>query len=121
MHGDNGLGGVKVGTPTTVPVDPATCSAAQFIVRACRSRPGEVTIIALVRFERLPFVTRRCVTCFYKQGPMTNLSLALLLDPELPKLVRRIVTMGGSFCHVGNITSMAEANGIYFVYVYVAL
>jgi inosine-uridine nucleoside N-ribohydrolase len=43
-------------------------------------------------------------------GPLTNLALALLLEPELPRLVRRVVVMGGAVAFPGNISPVAEAN-----------
>lgn len=43
-------------------------------------------------------------------GPLTNLAIALLLEPALPRLFREVVVMGGAFAHQGNITSHAEAN-----------
>ncbi|CTP92711.1 inosine/uridine-preferring nucleoside hydrolase [Xanthomonas translucens pv. poae] len=43
-------------------------------------------------------------------GPLTNIALALKLDPTLPQRVRRFVVMGGAItCH-GNITPAAEFN-----------
>lgn len=50
--------------------------AAHFIIRTVRKYPHEVTI--------------------YEGGPMTNLALAISLDPELPQLARELVFMGGS-------------------------
>ena len=46
-------------------------------------------------------------------GPLTNLALALQLDPELPRHVREVVLMGGAFGthgHGGNMSPVAEAN-----------
>ncbi len=43
-------------------------------------------------------------------GPLTNLALALRAEPTLPRLLRRLVIMGGSYDHRGNITPVAEWN-----------
>ena len=51
--------------------------AADAIVRLADQNPGALTIIAV--------------------GPLTNLAVAMLLDPELPRKVDRIVIMGGNF------------------------
>ena len=87
VHGDNCLGGVQL------PVAPRQAEptfAAQFIVDACRARPGEITLVAV--------------------GPLTNLALALRIEPALPKLVRGVAIMGGSARASGNITPAAEFN-----------
>ncbi|MGP4024772.1 nucleoside hydrolase [Actinomadura sp. 3N407] len=86
-HGRDGLGDTHLPEPAGRPV--AEPAAAQ-IVRLARARPGELTLLAT--------------------GPLSNLGLALLLDPELPSLVREVVVMGGAFDHPGNITTHAEAN-----------
>ena len=94
VHGLNGLGDIAThlhAKATTRPVDPKQCSAAQFIVDSCRARPGEVVILAL--------------------APLTNLALALLLEPQLPKLVKRVYIMAGALASAGNVTPLAEANG----------
>lgn len=46
-------------------------------------------------------------------GPLTNVALALKLDPTLPSRVARFVVMGGAVTGHGNITPAAEFN-IYF-------
>ena len=61
------------GQPTTKPADE---DAAHFLVRMVRKYPHEVTI--------------------YEGGPMTNLALAISLDPQFPELARELVFMGGS-------------------------
>ena len=43
-------------------------------------------------------------------GPLTNLALALKLDPTLPSRVARCVVMGGAVTAHGNITPAAEFN-----------
>ena len=61
------------GQPTTRAVDE---DAAHFLIRMVRQYPHEVTI--------------------YEGGPMTDLALAITLDPEFPKLAKGLVFMGGS-------------------------
>ena len=43
-------------------------------------------------------------------GPLTNLALALRLDPSLPDRLGRVVVMGGAVTGQGNITPWAEFN-----------
>lgn len=87
VHGDNGLGGVELPTSVARPVD---ASAAEAIVELARSRPQEIRVLAI--------------------GPLTNLALALDLEPRLPELVRDVVVMGGAALAPGNTTPAAEAN-----------
>jgi purine nucleosidase len=61
------------GQPTT---KPSGEDAAHFLIRMVRKYPHEVTI--------------------YEGGPMTNLALAISLDPEFPALAQQLVFMGGS-------------------------
>jgi inosine-uridine nucleoside N-ribohydrolase len=87
VHGTDGLGNVGAPAPTR---KPAEGSAPEFIVSTARRHPGEVTIVAV--------------------GRLTNLALALALEPRLPELVRDVVVMGGSAGAGGNVTPVAEAN-----------
>ena len=57
-------------------IKPAAEDAAHFLVRMVRKYPHEVTI--------------------YEGGPMTNLALAMAIDPEFPELAQELVFMGGS-------------------------
>jgi inosine-uridine nucleoside N-ribohydrolase len=61
------------GQPTTRPADE---DAAHFLIRMVHKYPHEVTI--------------------YEGGPMTNLALAISLDPQFPQLAQELVFMGGS-------------------------
>jgi inosine-uridine nucleoside N-ribohydrolase len=61
------------GQPTTRPADE---DAARFLIRMVHKYPHEVTI--------------------YEGGPMTNLALAISLDPQFPQLAQELVFMGGS-------------------------
>ncbi len=85
-HGENGLGGVQFPEPTIKPVDE---KAPELMRRIIRNSPGEITLIAI--------------------GPLTNLALAFREDPELPRMLKGIVLMGGSLSR-GNITPAAEFN-----------
>jgi inosine-uridine nucleoside N-ribohydrolase len=87
VHGTDGLGGLGLPAPEGHPVE---MSAAEQMVRLARQYPGELTLLAI--------------------APLTNVAIALLLEPELPRLFREVVVMGGAFDHQGNITSHAEAN-----------
>jgi purine nucleosidase len=46
-------------------------------------------------------------------GPLTNVALALRLDPTLPERIARLVVMGGAVTGHGNISAAAEFN-VYF-------
>jgi purine nucleosidase len=86
-HGPEGIGYAQL--PTTerqlTPHD-----AAEAWVLAAQAHPGELIGIAT--------------------GPLTNLALALRKEPSLPKLLRRLVIMGGAFDYRGNTTPVAEWN-----------
>ena len=70
------------------PADPR--HAVDFILDTVRANPGEITLVAT--------------------GPLTNLGLALLQEPDLAGLVRECIIMGGTFGCPGNITPVVEYN-----------
>ena len=72
-HPPDQLGEMPEGKPTTKPLDE---DAAHFLLRMVRKYPHEVTI--------------------YEGGPMTNLALALSIDPDFAGLAKELVFMGGS-------------------------
>ena len=88
IHGADGLGNLANRVATTNTVDPR--ASAQFIVDMAHAHPGEITLVAV--------------------GPLGNLSLALKLEPELPKLLREVIIMGGTIDEPGNVSPVAEAN-----------
>jgi purine nucleosidase len=86
-HGPAGLGYAQLPPTQREPTD---YDAAEAWIRAAHTHPG--TLIGLV------------------SGPLTNLALALRAEPDLPRLLRRLVIMGGSFDYRGNTTPVAEWN-----------
>ncbi|MEE2030593.1 nucleoside hydrolase [Rhodococcus chondri] len=86
-HGPRGVGYAELPAPTR---GPSERSAAEAWVELTRAHPGELTGLVT--------------------GPLTNLALALRLDPELPERLHRLVVMGGCFNHPGNTTPTSEWN-----------
>ena len=87
VHGDDGLGNTGL-PPATLPLSPL--SGAELIVQTAREHPGDLHIIAT--------------------GPLTNLALALAIEPRLTELVAHVTIMGGAAEAPGNETAAAEAN-----------
>lgn len=86
VHGPEGFGDLPAMAPSR-PADPR--SAMEFIVETINAHRGEVTLCPL--------------------GPLTNIALALQLDPTIADKVKEVVIMGGGIAR-GNITDWAEAN-----------
>jgi purine nucleosidase len=80
VHGRDGFGDAGLPPPSgRVQAE----HAALAMLRLSQQHPGEITFVML--------------------GPLTNLALALKLDPGLPRRVRRLVVMGGAVTGRGNI------------------
>lgn len=90
VHGRDGLGDVGF-SPATRGAEAE--HAALAILRLSHAHAGRLVLVAL--------------------GPLTNVALALKLDPSLPQRVARLVVMGGAVTAHGNITPAAEFN-VYF-------
>jgi purine nucleosidase len=86
-HGTSGLDGVTLPGPT-IPLD--SRHAVALIIETVLSRPaGEITLVAT--------------------AALTNLALAVRLEPRIVERVREVVVMGGAYAG-GNLTPAAEFN-----------
>lgn len=86
-HGPQGIGYAELPPPSRAV---STRHASEVWLEHVRARPGEVTGLVT--------------------GPLTNLALLVKLEPELPKLLKRLVVMGGAFNHLGNTRPTTEWN-----------
>ena len=73
---------------------------------AVRRAEAEHAALAMIRLSHAH--AGELVVCML--GPLTNLAVALKLDPSLPRRIGRIVVMGGAVTGQGNTTPMAEFN-----------
>ena len=87
VHGKDGMG--DIGLPLHSR-DPASHRGVQAMIDAIMNSPGDVELVTL--------------------GPLTNLALALRLEPAIVGALKRVVTMGGTAVLPGNITPLAEFN-----------
>jgi purine nucleosidase len=77
--------------------------------KAAKRAEGEHAALAILRLSHRHAGRLLLVAL----GPLTNIALALKLDPTLPSRVARFVVMGGAVTGHGNITPAAEFN-VYF-------
>ncbi len=88
VHGDSGLDGCDLPEPAR-PVEGE--HAVPYLIRTLMDAPaGEITVCTL--------------------GPMTNLAMAMVMEPRIVPRIREVVLMGGGFFEGGNITAAAEFN-----------
>lgn len=73
---------------------------------AANSAEDEHAALAMIRLSHAH--DGELVVCML--GPLTNLAVALKLDPTLPRRIGRMVLMGGAVTGQGNTTPMAEFN-----------
>ncbi|KAE8783904.1 nucleoside N-ribohydrolase 1a [Hordeum vulgare] len=87
VHGSDGLNNQNFHLPAGKAVEQ---SATAFLVEQANLYPGQVTVVAL--------------------GPLTNLALAVELDPSFPKKIGQIIILGGAYSVNGNVNPAAEEN-----------
>jgi purine nucleosidase len=86
-HGPRGLGYAEL--PPAV-ANLSGRHAVDLLIEEARKAPGEITLVTL--------------------GPLTNLAMAVLREPELPRLLRSYVLMGGAYRSPGNTAPTTEWN-----------
>lgn len=86
VHGEDGLAGFD----TSKTEFKLTQNAPPKIIEIVRKNPGEITLLTL--------------------GPLTNVARAFQIDPKLPGLIAKIVSMGGAINVPGNQNGVAEFN-----------
>ena len=87
VHGIDGLG--DCGIPTSKR-KPESKHAVHALIDMANARPGELSIVAI--------------------GPLTNIAVATMLDPELPGKFKELTIMGGAVTGKGNTHINAEFN-----------
>jgi purine nucleosidase len=86
-HGPRGIGYAELPPPAR---ELSRRHAVDVLIDEARRRPGEITLVTL--------------------GPLTNLAVAVLRDPDLPRLLKGYVLMGGSYRSPGNTAPTTEWN-----------
>jgi purine nucleosidase len=86
-HGETGIGYARLPMPKIAPLNQ---HAVDFLIEKLLASPGEITLVAI--------------------GPLTNVALALRLEPRIIPAIKEIVSMGGAIRHPGNTTPLAEFN-----------
>lgn len=85
VHGKSGLDGASI-----TKIEELNNLAIDSIIRIIRTNPKKVIVVCI--------------------GPETNLARAILKDPQLPKLIKEVVIMGGAINVPGNKSRVAEFN-----------
>lgn len=87
FHHENGMGGAQI-PASSREIGPDKGPAA--MIRLAKQRPGEITLVCL--------------------GPLTNLAIALNVEPAMTELLAGVALMGGAYNVPGNTTPAAEFN-----------
>lgn len=86
-HGTTGVGYARLPLPGRSPIRQR---AAEFIIEQVLSAPGQISLVCI--------------------GPLTNLAMALRLEPAIIPAIPEVIVMGGAIRHPGNTTPQAEFN-----------
>jgi purine nucleosidase len=86
-HGVRGVGYAELQKPAAAVSER---HAADLLIDEARRRPGEITLVTL--------------------GPLSNIAIAVLREPDLPILLRDLLIMGGSYRSPGNTAPTTEWN-----------
>ncbi|XP_033643425.1 probable uridine nucleosidase 1 [Asterias rubens] len=89
VHGSDGLGDVPDPDPPSLDLVQSE-HAVHAMIRMTKEKPGQVTMVAI--------------------GPLTNLALAIRLDPGFTGRLKKLVIMGGNTEGSGSMTDAAEFN-----------
>ena len=87
VHGGDALGDAGVPDPKG---QAQQKHAAWALVERVMASPGEITLMAL--------------------GPLTNVALALSIEPRMAQALRELILMGGAVLTYGNVSEVASAN-----------
>jgi purine nucleosidase len=90
VHGEDGLG--DAGIPASSRETEGE-PAAVALVRMANEAPGEISLVAI--------------------GPLTNLAVALHLDPQLPEKFKELIIMGGAVDARGNTDNLSAEFNIF--------
>ena len=86
-HGEKGLGDFEL---PALSATTAAGNAVRWLVETVLANPGEIEILAL--------------------GPLTNVALALRMEPAFAAAVKRVIFMGGALTVPGNVGPLSTAN-----------
>ncbi|XP_019621061.1 PREDICTED: uncharacterized protein C1683.06c-like isoform X2 [Branchiostoma belcheri] len=88
-HGKDGLGDVPDPDPPSEELVQSE-HAVNALLRLSKEHPGEISLVAV--------------------APLTNLALAVRMDPQFPARLKELVIMGGNINGIGNIQPSGEFN-----------
>jgi len=90
VHGADGLGEADLPKARKKPEQEHAVFA---LIQMAREAPGKYTLAAI--------------------GPLTNVAMALRIEPKLPSLFKRLVVMGGAVTGQGNVSTVCAEFNIY--------
>jgi purine nucleosidase len=86
-HGNAGIGYARLPSST---VQPVAQHSVEFLIEKIMSAPQNITLVCI--------------------GPLTNLAVALRMEPGIIEAVKDVFIMGGAIRHQGNTSPLAEFN-----------